>query len=110
MGIPKHNGLRDDVQVLWSGSALANYFYDSPTDIGPGTNQYIWAALQHGAHAPICGPETIAPGLTVNGCNSPTGAAGQIAATLHTSPFFGGPYSCATNGDGLRPDLHLVRR
>ncbi len=77
MGIPKHNGLRDDVQVLWSGSALANYFYDSASDIGPGNNQFIWAAFNTIPHAPICGPETIAPGLTVNGCNSPGGAAGR---------------------------------
>ncbi len=103
MGIPKHNGLRDDVQVLWSGSALANYFYNSPVDMGPGNGQYVYSLYNTIAHAPICGPETIAPGLTVNGCNSPTGAAGQIAATLHTSPFFGGPYSCATNGTGCGP-------
>ncbi len=103
MGIPKHNGLRDDVQVLWSGSALANYFYDSPSDIGPGNNQFIWALYNTAAHAPICGPETIAPGLTVNGCNSPTGAEGQIAAALHASPFFGGPYACATNALGCGP-------
>ncbi len=103
MGIPKHNGLRDDVQVLWSGSALANYFYDSPSDIGPGNSQYTWALYNTVAHAPICGPETIAPGLTVNGCNSPTGAEGQIAAALHASPFFGGPYACATNAVGCGP-------
>ncbi|MGB6517459.1 MAG: TonB-dependent receptor, partial [Candidatus Cybelea sp.] len=34
LGIPKRNGLRDDVQLLWSGSALNNYFYQSPNDIG----------------------------------------------------------------------------
>ena len=41
MGIPKANGLRDDVQLLWSGSAFANYFYQSPNDMGPGINQFI---------------------------------------------------------------------
>ena len=43
MGIPKHNGLRDDVQLLWSGSALNNYGYNSPSDIGPGNNQFIYS-------------------------------------------------------------------
>ena len=49
MGIPKHNGLRDDVQVLWSGSALANYFYRQSRRHRPGhQHQYYVGALQHG--------------------------------------------------------------
>ncbi len=51
MGIPKRNGLRDDVQVLWSGSALNNFAYNSPNDIGPGTEQYIWALYNTATHA-----------------------------------------------------------
>ena len=46
---------------------------------------------------------TIAPGLTVNGCNSPGGAAGQIAATLHTSPF----YRRYTSASSARTALRL---
>src|SRR5579883_2528515 len=34
LGVPKRNGLRDDVQLLWSGSALENYGYDDPTSMG----------------------------------------------------------------------------
>ena len=30
MGIPKANGLRDDVQLLWSGSAVNNYVQSEP--------------------------------------------------------------------------------
>jgi hypothetical protein len=79
MGIPKANGLRDDVQVLWSGSALDNYFYNSQNDMGPGNNQFIYSLYGTKAAAPACGPENIAPGLTVQGCSS----AGQIQALLN---------------------------
>ncbi|MGA9944124.1 MAG: carboxypeptidase regulatory-like domain-containing protein [Candidatus Cybelea sp.] len=76
MGIPKHNGLRDDVQVLWSASSLYNYGYNSPSDLGPGVSQFFYSL--YGTHyaPPTCGPETIGPGLTVNGCTS----SGQIAS------------------------------
>ncbi len=90
MGIPKRNGLRDDVQLLWSGSALTNYFVESPSDIGPGVGQYIYSAYGTHYHAPICGPENIAPGLTVNGCTSPGGTAGQIIPLLG----LGTPFIC----------------
>lgn len=36
MGIPHHNGLRDDVQLLWSGSALKSYFLSAPGSAGLG--------------------------------------------------------------------------
>jgi hypothetical protein len=70
MGIPKRNGLRDDVQLMWSGSALNNYFYQSPNDIGSGFNQYSWA-LFHAPYArPTCGPNLVVPwaGLMANAC------------------------------------------
>ncbi len=83
-GIPKKNGLRDDIQALWSASALNNYFYNSPDDIGPGNAQTVYALWGTRYHAPTCGPEEIAPwaGLTVNGCSSPVGPAGQIIPLL----------------------------
>ena len=40
IGIPKHNGLRDDIQLMWSASALNNYSYSSPNDIGTSVNQF----------------------------------------------------------------------
>ncbi len=70
MGIPKRNGLRDDVQVLWSGSALWQYGNQSLNDLGPGNNQLIYALNNTIAKAPTCGPETVGPGLIVNGCSS----------------------------------------
>jgi len=97
MGIPKGNGLRDDVQLLWSGSALANYFYQSPSDIGPGNAQFIYSNYGTKAAPPTCGPENLGPGLTVNGCTS----SGQIVSYLQPNqPYlesFGlppGPYYC----------------
>ena len=41
MGIPKANGLRDDVQLLMERLGVANYFYQSPNDMGPGNDQFI---------------------------------------------------------------------
>ena len=84
MGIPKANGLRDDVQVLWSGSALTNYFYNDTNDMGPGNAQFISALYGTNAAAPTCGPENLAPGLTVQGCSS----SGQINSLLNPNLFF----------------------
>jgi hypothetical protein len=68
IGIPKHNGLRDDIQLLWSGSALNNYAYDTPNDIGPG-NQFFWSLYGAPFGAPTCNQQlNVAPGLTVTGC------------------------------------------
>ncbi len=99
MGIPKANGLRDDVQFLWSGSAVNNTFYQSQNDMGPGLNQFIYSL--YGTHyaPPTCGPETLSSsGLTVNGCSG----VGQIASFLQPNQYFiqhfyglpGGPYTC----------------
>jgi len=33
-GIPQANGLRDDIQLLWSSSALSTQFYDTPSQFG----------------------------------------------------------------------------
>jgi hypothetical protein len=107
MGIPKANGLRDDVQVLWSGSALNSYSYNSPDDEGPGNNQFIWGAYGTRAAAPTCGPETVAPGLTVNGCSG----IGQIVSFLQPNQFYlqqraglgPGPYTCPSSILGTLP-------
>jgi hypothetical protein len=106
MGIPKANGLRDDVQVLWSGSALNSYSYNSPDDEGPGNNQFIWGAYGTRAAAPTCGPETVGPGLTVNGCSG----IGQIVSFLQPNQFYlqrlglgPGPYTCGSSILGTLP-------
>ncbi|MBV8375289.1 MAG: carboxypeptidase regulatory-like domain-containing protein, partial [Candidatus Eremiobacteraeota bacterium] len=72
-GIPKHNGLRDDIQALWSASALNNFTYSSPADIGGSANQFYWA-LDHAPYgSPTCGVTIVyAPwaGATTTGCAS----------------------------------------
>jgi hypothetical protein len=76
LGIPRKNGLRDDVQLLWSASALNNYTYSTPNDAGPGNAQFIASLYGAPYGAPTCGMETItASGLRVNGCNAPAGKA-----------------------------------
>lgn len=106
LGIAKANGLRDDLQLLWSGSALANYFYQSPSDEGPGLNQFIYSLFNTKAAAPTCGPQNLAPGLTVNTC----GSSGQVASFLQTNQFglsllgLGpGPYLCPDSTLGTLP-------
>ena len=62
MGIPKANGLRDDVQFMWSGSSLDNSGYTSPDDLGPGNDQFVYSQYDTLARLPTCGPDTIGPG------------------------------------------------
>jgi hypothetical protein len=78
LGVPKRNGLRDDLQLLWSGSALNNYGYNSPTDVGPGNTQFIYSLYNTAYSAPTCGPQALAPGLTANACSG----VGQIVSLL----------------------------
>ena len=75
IGIPKRNGLRDDVQLLWSASALNNYSYISPSDIGTSPQQFAWSEYGAPYAAPTCN-QTINPfggTFTTKGC-APTGA------------------------------------
>jgi hypothetical protein len=89
-GILHKNGLRDDIQTLWSSSALNLYPYDSPADAGPGNAQFI-QSLTGSPYAPpaSCGPLSVTSynyltpanptgvivpgagtaGLTVDGCS-----------------------------------------
>ena len=99
-GIPKHNGLRDDVQLLWSGSALNNYFYQSPADIGTSANQFSWALFHLPYGTPVCGPTTVvgwanvvanACSFPVNGSGVPTGAFAQYGDNIAYNVPFGTP-------------------
>jgi hypothetical protein len=70
LGIPKHNGLRDDVQLLWSGSAINNWSYSSPNDVGTSFQQFNFAEYGAPYGAPLCN-QRFNPGhgvLTVTGC------------------------------------------
>ncbi len=106
MGIPKANGLRDDVQLMWSGSALNNYGYTSPSDIGPGINQFISSFYGTKYAAPTCGPETVGPGLTVNGCSSSgrsPRSCSPISSISSVSTVLSGPFPCPTYGFACGP-------
>lgn len=102
LGIPRANGLRDDVQLLWSGSALDNYGYNSPSDLGPGVNQFIYSLFNTKYAAPVCtkglpfatwGKEVVLSGY---GCTSPPGSARQIISFLQPDQFYfgSGPLLC----------------
>ena len=112
IGIPKASGLRDDVQLLWSGSALNNYGYNSPSDLGPGVNQFIYSLYNTKYAPPVCGNEPFATWggysapvvvLAGYGCASPGGSAQQIYSYLQPNQFYfqrfygsgyKGPYLC----------------
>ncbi|HEY2475116.1 MAG TPA: TonB-dependent receptor [Candidatus Cybelea sp.] len=99
MGIPHGNGLRDDLQLLWSGSALNNYSYLTPDAVGPGNGQFIYSLYNTNYRAPTCGPETVAPGLNVNGCSS----VAQIVSLESVPSSIIPPCNPATGGPGCAP-------
>jgi hypothetical protein len=118
VGIPKASGLRDDVQLLWSASALDNYGYNSQSDLGPGLNQFYNSLENTKYTPPICGNMPLASWgsysaptviLSGNACTSPPGSAQQIFAFLQPNQFFfqsrygygQGPYLCPEFFGGL---------
>jgi hypothetical protein len=88
-GVHGSRGMRDDIQLLWSGSALNQYWYSSPNDAGPGNAQFIQSLYGAPYAPPVCGPATVAPGLTVNACSSPPGTAyfGYADSIAYNQPF-----------------------
>ena len=110
IGIPKHNGLRDDVQLLWSASALNNYTYSSPNDIGTSVQQFSWSVFGAPYAAPTCN-QTINPfggTFTVKGC-APTGAtayASYADGVAYNLPF-GTPISTGP-GHTTNPSVYLA--
>ncbi len=108
IGIPKKNGLRDDVQLLWSASALNNYTYSSPNDIGTSPNQFSWSVFGAPYGAPTCNQTLpVGPGLTVQGC-VPTGntAYAHYADGVAYNLPFGS--TVATSGHTLAPGVYLA--
>jgi hypothetical protein len=87
-GIPRKDGQRDDLQILWSGSLLKTYFYGDAGDLG-GYNAYMLAA----DGAPYSGPTAASPGcnLFTSGNNCP----GYTEGYVIDSPF-GTPVSQLT--------------
>jgi hypothetical protein len=86
IGIPHNNGLRDDLQLLWSGSALKSYFTSSPSDAGPGSTS--WGLAKVGWY-----------GLSPNGLGLKPGYQAVYGdATTYNLPFGTPIASCATPG------------
>jgi hypothetical protein len=100
-GIPRQNGLRDDIQALWSASALNNQSYSSISDIGTSPNQFYWALFHAPYAGPVCGQMTVVPwaGVSTNACTfSKAGAYLPYADQIVYNVPFGTPIaSSATN-------------
>ncbi len=121
VGVPRANGLRDDVQLLWSGSALNGYGYNSPSDLGPGINQFIYSLYNTKYAPPVCGNEPFATWgsivvLSGYGCASPVGSAQQIYSFLQPQQFFlgrygySGPLRCPMVAIACGPTYSRLRR
>jgi hypothetical protein len=116
MGIPKKNGLRDDIQAMWSGSALNNYFYQSPVDIGSSHQQFSWA-LFHGPYGtPACGQLDVVPWANVvtnactfptNGSGAPTGFFAQYGDNVAYNVPFGTPIATSPT-NFKKPGLYFA--
>ncbi len=94
--IPRKDGQRDDLQLLWSGSMLHTYFYGDVNDIN-GPNAWMLAADGFGYQGPsgptqcqsvFFGGANNCPGYTGGFvANSPFGTpAGQITPTYYQFP------------------------
>jgi hypothetical protein len=55
-GIPRHDGQRDDVQLLWSASAMNTIFYSSPNDMGANNGANLNQVNLAVAGGPYCPP------------------------------------------------------
>ena len=99
LGIPRPSGLRDDVQLLWSGSHLNNGSYGSINDLGPGYQQFYLNNYFAPYAAPICNQSITFPvGLTVNGCvPSSKGAYTPYADQIAYNVPFGTPIATPTH-------------
>ena len=119
MGIPHKNGLRDDVQLLWSGSALKSYFLSAPNDAGPGATNFGLAKVGWYGYSPqglgIVGPYraqytdaityNLPFGSRVASCAT-VSTAGVCTGGLAVSPtqIYSQPNSPQHSFDGTIPD------
>jgi hypothetical protein len=107
-GIPKKNGLRDDVQLLWSASALNNWSYGSINDIGTSVQQFGWNEFGAPYAAPLCNQAIPVSNGSVNGCAARPGTgylayADNIAYNL---PF---GTTIATNASNIKfPQVYFA--
>ena len=79
-GIPHKNGSKDDIQLLWSASALRTYFFNSPAESGPGLN--AWTATTTGL--PYCNDLS---GCKIGGTKYPYNVPHYDDAIVYNLPF-----------------------
>ena len=77
--IPRKDGQRDDLQLLWSGSMLKTDFYGDAADVN-GYNGWTLAATG----APYSGPTAAAPGCSIFG---PNNCPGYLDGPVIAAPF-----------------------
>jgi hypothetical protein len=109
-GIPKKNGLRDDIQALWSASALNNWSYSSLGDLGTSPNQFFWALRDAPYAPPVCGPTTIVgwASVTANACApSSTGTYLAYADQVTYNLPFGTPVATSPTNH-IAPSLYYA--
>lgn len=79
-GIPRKDGQRDDLQLLWSGSLLKTWFYGDAADLN-GYNGYMLASLG----SPYSGPT--AANQSCNVYTSPNNCPGYVEGYVAAAPF-----------------------
>jgi hypothetical protein len=91
--IPRKNGLRDDIQLLYSSSALLSTFYSSVNDTG-GANQFMLS---------VAGAPYVAPNGTANDCAKGDACfPAYVDAVVYNAPF-GTPVSGLTTQNYFQP-------
>ncbi len=111
LGIPWKNGLRDDVQMLWSGSHLNNGSYGSINDMGPGYQQffhnYPLSNNPFGPYAaPTCNTNFNVGVVPIHGCNPGTGNYVPYADQIAYNVPFG--TTIATPGHLTLPSIYYA--
>ncbi|HZZ64429.1 MAG TPA: carboxypeptidase regulatory-like domain-containing protein, partial [Candidatus Baltobacteraceae bacterium] len=94
-GVPRHDGQRDDVQLLLSASALDTHVYSSLNDSG------ISALTAAATGVPYCGPSMTGPGCAAAGGPNYLTYADAIVYNL---PF---GTNIAPNNTALSPQIYL---
>ncbi len=121
-GIPRKNGQRDDIQALWSDSAMDTFVYSSPSMAGPGL---AWGQDTMGYGSVCFFSFTCNPAVTYMGAytynqpfgtvvNNPTTGAATVPLVDYSQPSapagsFGGVLPSNYNGDNFHNDVGALK-
>ncbi len=94
--IPRKDGQRDDLQLLWSGSLLKTWFYGDAADLN-GYNGYQLAAVGYPYSGPTASDPSCNVHLSANNCP------GYVEGYTYAAPF-GTPYAQLTPSFYSYPD------